>query len=306
MAGLVVAVGAGLLLPATAGATGAPTPIITIPKTTTTTKPKTAKPKTTKPKTRKTTTPTTTTPRSKAPKVTGNTAAIAFYRKVVKATAATEGVEEIYPPQQPLTQAKFAGKRLSWAEMQPTKAGFSPATDVVFVGAEHGKVTFVADTVLYAGKGAIFPDFGLLLTPKGEVLLANGAAARTGPVTKKTPVYPCAGGYSGPKLVAGYDRVGIQFGYSLVGHFDKMKVVDKGKAYQVTSTYPWFGNPAQTATEVDTVPIATDLPALTVIHVSAAGKFAAFTMREANVWAHQKLYPPATNGTCAAYVKGVP
>jgi hypothetical protein len=298
------------MLPAAAGATGAPTPSITIPKTTIpkTTIPKTTIPKTTIPKTTipKTTRPKTTRPKTTRPKVTGNAAAIAFYRKVVKATAATEGVEEIYPPQQPLTQAKFAGKRLSWAEMQSTKAGFSPATDVVFVGAEHGKVTFVADSVLYAGKGTIFPDFGLLLTAKGEVLLANGAAARTGPAGKKTPVYPCAGGYSGPKLVAGYNQVGIQFGYSLIGHFDKMKLVDKAKAYQVTSTYPWFGNPAQTATEVDTVPIATDLPALTVIHVSAAGKFAAFTMREANIWVHQKLYPPATNGICAAYVKGVP
>ena len=274
------------------------TPTTTKPaKTTTTTTPSTTRPS-------KTTT--TKPPTAAAPsKVTGNPAAIALYRKVVKATAAADGVEQLYLAQDPLTQAKYASKRLSWAEMQPTETGYAPAVDIVFVGAAGGKVTFVADSVLYGGKGPDFPDFGLLLTGKGEVILAGGAAARTTPAGKKTTVYPCAGGYSGPTLVAGYPKVGVTFGYSLLGHFGSLKLVDKGKEYQVTSTYSWSTSPARTATEVDTVPIATDLPNETVINVSAGGKFAAFTMRFANVWYHSKLYPPDTNGACAAYLKGV-
>jgi hypothetical protein len=239
------------------------------------------------------------------PKATGNGAAIAFYRKVVVATAATDGVEELYPAQAPLTQARYANKRLSWTEMQPKKAGFSPAADLVFVGASQGRVTFVADSVLYAGKGTSFPNFGLVLTGKGEVILGGGAPARTTPVGKKTTVFPCAGPYSGQALVDGYPKVGLPFGYALYGHFDPMKLADKGKVYEVTSTYPWSKKPARTATEVDTVPRATDLPSESVIHVSAGGQFAAFTVRWANVWYHTKLYPPATTSACAAYVKGV-
>ncbi|MCL6092108.1 MAG: hypothetical protein M1435_04080 [Actinobacteria bacterium] len=315
IAGLAAALGGGLVVPALiwpapAGATGAPAPKITIPKTTIpkTTIPKTTAPKTTAPKTTapKTTAPKTTAPKTNPAEVSGNAGAIAFYRKVVKATEATDGVEEFYPPQEPLTQARYAAKRLSWAEMQPSRAGFAPAGDIVFVGALRGKVTFVADSVIYAGKGARFPDFGLLLTPKGEAVLVGGAAARTAPVGKKTAVYPCAGKYTGPSLVAGYNKVGVAFGYSLLGHYDALKLVDKAKAYEVTSTYPWPGTPVRRATEVDTVPIATDLPTLTVIHVSAGGKFPAFTMREANVWFRQKLYPPDTNGVCTQYLRGVP
>lgn len=273
-----------------------PTTAKRAPTTTTPAKPKPATAKPAKPKPAKAATPS---------KVTGNPAAIAFYRKVVKATAATDGVEQLYLSQGPLTQAKYASKRLSWAEMQPKETGYAPAVDIVFVGAAGGKVTFVADSVLYDGKGPDFPNFGLLLTAKGEVVLAGGAAARTTPAGKKTTVYPCAGDYGGPRVVAGYTKVGGTFGYSLLGHFDSLKLVDKGKEYQVTSTYPWSTSPARTATEVDTVPIATDLPSGTVINVSAGGKFEAFTMRFANVWYRSKLYPPETNGACAAYLKGV-
>lgn len=252
---------------------------------------------------------TTTTPKTgKAappPKPTGNAATIAFYRKVVAASAATDGVEQIYPAQAPLTQVEYSKKGLSWATESPKKAGFTPANDVVFVGASRGKVTFVADSVVYPGKGVSFPSFGVVLTAKGEVVLAGGAPAREAPATKKTQVYPCAGPYKGPHFVAGYPKVGVPFGYSLYGHFDPLKKVDKGKAYQVTSTYPWLVKPARKATEVDIVPVGTYLPSEGVIHVSAVGKYPAFTLEWANVWFKKPLYPPVTNGACAAYLKGV-
>jgi hypothetical protein len=238
------------------------------------------------------------------PKATGDKATIAFYRKLVAATVAADGVEQIYLAQAPLTQVKYSSKEgLAWYVMQPPKEGFAPALDIVFVGAEHGKVTFVADTVAYGGKGPAFPPFGMLLTPKGEVILAGGAPARTTPAGTKTPVTPCAGPTK-VAFVAGYAKVGVPFGYSLLGHFAPMKRV--GKYYDITSTYPWGAKPARTATEIDTVPVGSYLPTAGVIHVSAGGGFAAFTMRWANAWFHTTLYPPKTNGACASYVRGVP
>lgn len=237
------------------------------------------------------------------PKASGDKATIAFYRKVVAATAAAQGVEQIYLAQDPLTQVKYSAKSgLAWYIMQPPKKGFAPALDIVFVGAEHGKVTFVADTVAYGGKGPAFPPFGMVLTPKGEVILGGGAPARTAPPDAKTPVAPCAGPVK-LAFVAGYDKVGVPFGYALYGHFEPMKRV--GKYYEITSTYPWGAKPARTATEVDTVPVGSYLPTAGVIHVSAGGGFAAFTLRWANAWFHTTLYPPRSNGVCAAYLKGV-
>lgn len=247
-----------------------------------------------KPKSRTTTT---------RPKATGNASAIDFYRKVVAATVAADGVEQVYLAQDPLTQVKYSSKGgLSWYIMQPKKAGFAPALDILFIGADHGKVTFVADTVAYGGTGPAFPPFGMLLTSKGEVVLAGGAPARTTPANSKTPVAQC-GGATKVAFVAGYDKVGVAFGYALYGHFDPIKRV--GKNYEITSTYPWATNPARTATEVDTVPVGSYLPTEGVINVSAGGAFPAFTMRWSNHWFHTPLYPPKTNGTCAAYVKGV-
>jgi len=254
----------------------------------------------------KTTTPKTTTPQAaKTPKATGNAGAIAFYRKVVSATQAADGVEQIYASSAPLTQVKYSSTGgLSWYVMQPKKAGFAPAVDIVFVGADSGKVTFVADTVLYPGSGPKFPDFGMLLTAKGEVILAGGAPARTTPATSKTTVAPCVGP-SKVRFVAGYPGVGVAFGYALYGHFDPVKIVDKGKEYAVTSTYPWSSSPSRTATEVDVVSVATHLPVASQITVNAGGGLPAFTLRWANTWFHSTIYPPRTDGTCAAYTKGV-
>jgi hypothetical protein len=239
-----------------------------------------------------------------APKPTGNAAAIAFYRKVVAATQAADGVEQLYPPTAPLTQVRYSKKGLAWLIEGPKKAGYAPAADLVFVGASHGKVSFVADSVFYDGIGPAFPPFGLLLTAKGEVLLAGGAPASTSPPGTKTPVQPCVGPTK-IAFVAGYPAVGVPFGYSLYGHFYPMKSADKGKVEEVTSTYPWVFKPARTATEVDTIEVSDDLPVAGVIHVSAGGGMPAFTLRWVNKWFHKRLYPPKTNGTCAAYEKGL-
>jgi hypothetical protein len=238
------------------------------------------------------------------PKPTGNATAIAFYRKVVAATRAEDGVEQLYPPTAPLTQVLYSKKGLAWYIESPKKPGYAPAADLVFIGASRGKVTFVADSVLYEGTGPVFPPFGLLLTAKGEVLLAGGAPASTSPPGAKTPVQPCVGPTK-VTFVAGYPAVGVPFGYALYGHFEAMKQADKGKVEEVTSTYPWALKPARTATEVDTVEVSNDLPIAGVIHVSAGGGMAAFTLRWVNKWFHGRLYPPKTNGACVAYEKGL-
>jgi len=235
---------------------------------------------------------------------TGNRAAIAFYRKVVSATQAAAGEEQAYLPTAPLTQVLYSKKGLSWYIEQPKKAGFAPAADLVYIGAAHGKVSFVADSVIYEGVGPVFPTFGLLLTAKGEVLLAGGAPASTTPPGPKATAQPCAGPAK-PAFVAGYPKVGVPFGYSLYGHFYPMKLTDKGKEEEVTSTYPWSQKPKRTATEVDLIDVATHLPLEGTITVSAGGPFAAFSLRWANRWFRTPLYPPKTNGTCTAYEKGL-
>ncbi len=237
------------------------------------------------------------------PKATGDAAAIALYRKVVAATSATSGVEEIFTAAAPLTQARYSSAGLSWYIMQPKKAGFAAADDVVFIAAAGGKVRFVTDSVVYGGTGkAPFPPFGLVLTAKGEVLLDGAAPALAAPPLPTTPIEACATPLKPPHFVAGYPQVGVAYGYSLYGHFDPLK--QAAKDYDVTSTFPWSSKPSRTATELDVVQASTDLPVESIVHVSAGGQYPAFTLRWVNVWFKKALYPPKTNGACAAYLKG--
>ena len=188
--------------------------------------------------------------------------------------------------------------------MQPEKSGYTPADDVVFIAAAAGKVRFVTDSVVYGGTGkAPFPPFGLVLTAKGEVLLDGAAPALAAPPRPTTPIEACAAPVKAPHFVAGYPKVGVTYGYTLYGHFDPLKRA--GQDYDVTSEFPWSFKPSRTATEVDVVPVSTHLPVETIVHVSAAGQFPAFTLRWANIWFKKTLYPPKTNGACEAYVKGV-
>lgn len=197
-----------------------------------------------------------------------------------------------------------AGGRDSWYQFEPPQPGYSPSSGVVWVAASAGRVRFVAETVTYGGVGTRFAAFGLVLTPKGEVMLGGGATPSTSSGTSVEIAYnPCDGPTSGAHYVGGYSKVGVTSGYGLYGRF--LSIRTAGRNVVVTSTYPW-GTKGQRATEIDTISATTYLPSRTVIHISAARGVAAFTLAYRTTWYHTPLSPPKSTGVCSTYLKSVP
>lgn len=225
---------------------------------------------------------------------TGNPAVIAYYRQVVAATRAADGVRYTYDASAPFDQLKLFGKgRWSVYSNSWPHAGFYGVDDTAFAGARNGRVTFVSDTLVWGGRGPNFSPFGEVLTALGEVELYGNAEASTTP-TKSQPIWqPCAGSVHGP--VAGATKVGGPSGYGLYGDFRTMKRVGANEV--VVSTFPY--GKGHVATETDVIDRATHLPVSGTTMVSGAPGQPAYTTRWTLTWYHVPIYPPRTDGTCA-------
>lgn len=238
--------------------------------------------------------------------VTGNAATIAFYRKVVRATRAAPAVDYEFGDVDSPAQAKFEpGGHVNWYWDVPPQPGYKPVPGIVWVGARGGRVQFVTAT-LVCGRSdirrACFP-FGLVLTPRGEIILSGGAST----VPASTPIrergyQPCYGPTVGRPQVGSYSKLGVASGYGLYGHF--LPIRRSGDTVLVTSTYP-YGSRGQRATEVDTISATTFLPSRYVIHVSAAAGVAGFVVGATVHWFKVPYAPPNSNGICATYLKSI-
>ena len=231
---------------------------------------------------------------------TGNRAVIAYFRQVVAATRAADGAEYTYSASAPLDRLKLLPKGgwsvYSWSWPHP---GYYPIDDTFFVGASHGRITFVTDTMTWGGHGPTFSPFGEVLSSRGEVELFGGAVATTTPPQHQTIMQPCDGLVHGP--VASYTKVGVPSGYGLGGDFRSMKRVGPNEV--VISTYP--AGKGHVATETDVIDRATDLPLSGTTVVSGTPGEPAFTMHWSVAWYHTPLYLPRTDGVCASISAGV-
>ncbi|MDA8292089.1 MAG: hypothetical protein M0Z33_10495 [Actinomycetota bacterium] len=245
--------------------------------------------------------------RDRSPRaVSGNPAVIAFYRKVVAATRAATAVAEYFTATDSIAEVRVNPNRsYTWYQLGPPNPGFTPARGVLWIVAAAGRVRFVTESFVYGGVGKSFGPFGIALSSRGEVMLGGNAFPRVVSPSAASPsgslhVYqPCAGVTSGAVDVGGYVKVGGPAGYGLYGDFLSMHRA--GGSEIVTSRYPW-GRRGQKVTEVDTVPLATDLPVRSVQHVSAVPGIPAYTFAYSSVWYHSPVQPPTSDGICATYL----
>lgn len=191
--------------------------------------------------------------------VTGDPAAIAFYRLVVKATSGERRTLDVATG---FTQLEETQTAVSWRFGEAKLPGYVKATDHVVISAAHRKVVWLTDLLVPDNctptANRRCDDVKVVLDHSGVFfhLMAKGSSA----------CYVSAQG-----SIFGYTKVGVASGYSLYGRFLPLKQV--GGNVDVTSIYP-YGH--QQATEVDTVSPKTHLPSVTVVHVAGGGlpKFA--------------------------------
>jgi hypothetical protein len=209
-------------------------------------------------------------PAGAASLVSGNSAAIAFYRAVVDATQHQGGVDEVQTGF--VVMKDTLGKDVASVSLAmgsgklPT--GYVQVTEHLTVADSSGKISWASDALTPVCAG-LCPDipYQLLLTSAG--LFGHfGSSAASG---------TCWAHDSGS---LDYLKVGTPFGYDLVGNFGPLKR-SKGSVV-VTSTYPWGSK--DSATEVDTVPANTHLPVTGLVHVAATVGQAAFQYRWTNKW----------------------
>jgi hypothetical protein len=203
--------------------------------------------------------------------VSGNSAAIAFYRTVVAATQHQGGVDEVqtgFVVMKDTLSKTSAGVSVTMGSgRQPT--GYVQTTEHLTVADSGGKISWASDALTPMCATVVCPDipYQLLLTSAGLF------------------------GHFGSSIAAGtcwthdsgsldYLRVGAPFGYDLVGNFGPLK--NSKDAVVVTSTYPWGSK--DSATEVDTIPSNTHLPVSGVVHVAATVGQPAFQYRWTNKW----------------------
>ncbi|HQU26036.1 MAG TPA: hypothetical protein PLS29_03285 [Acidimicrobiales bacterium] len=225
---------------------------------------------------------------------TGNAAAIAFYRKVAAATDAEASTHYTYSAAQTLVRVKNLGAgNLSWLMADPPKAGYRPAHGAVWLVASQGRTTYVTETVLPTSPAEGFAPFELVLTPRGEVMMAA-------PTTPSAP-QRCVSRTSGTPYVGLDTATGKPIGYTVVGRFSALRRV--GDTVYVTSTYSWG---PQTAIEVDTVSATTYLPSRSVYRVLAHHGIPGFTFALDDItWGTTPPSPPVSNGVCATYLASI-
>ena len=210
-------------------------------------------------------------PASASSLVSGNTAAIAFYRAVVAATQHQGGVDEVQTGF--VVMKDTLGKDVASVSLTmgsgKLPAGYVEVTERLTVADSSGKISWASDALTPVCPSGLCPDvpYQLLLTSAG--LFGHfGSTAGSG---------TCWTRDSGS---LDYLKVGTPFGYELVGNFAPLRR-SKG-AVVVTSTYPWGSK--DSATEVDTIPAGTHLPLSGTVHVAPTVGQAAFEYRWTNKW----------------------
>ncbi|HET9060916.1 MAG TPA: hypothetical protein VFN61_13425 [Acidimicrobiales bacterium] len=216
-------------------------------------------------------------------RTTGDPATIAFYRTVAAATAAKSGLVEVSSGFSSVREA--SSLPFSWAQNEAPSASFTPVVDHITIAAKAGKIIWISDVM--TPQHGCKPTAAHMCEPAHIELTPKGLFAEVG-------ASGCATQGHGSLLL--FSAVGGPIGYQAYGHF--LPMVRKGANVVVTSTYP-VG--AQVATEVDTIPYATRLPIMTVVHVAKAKGRAAFTSTTSTNWLSQQPAFPAmrvcTGGT---------
>jgi hypothetical protein len=196
---------------------------------------------------------------------TGNSKTIAFYRAMARKT-------QVYGTNL-VRQTGFAslqvdGKYAVWSNAEAPPAGFSPAREDIIIASTNGKVTWVTDLITARCSGGKCASVETLLDSSGVFSRQPSGPYSTSCWTKS----------QGP--IAGITKTGGPSGYGVNGYFAPMKQV--GGNGLVTSTYP-YGN-GRTATELDTISLATDLPIKGVIRVSSGRGLRAFYYSFSDSW----------------------
>lgn len=226
-------------------------------------------------------------PAHASPTVSGNHAAIAFYRHVVAATQRQRAVEEVQTGFVALQDRVLKGTAtVAWTTgtgRVPT--GFVPVTEHLTVASKGGKIAWATDLFTPDCPTKLCPD-----VPYQVLLTASGMLGRvTGNVKAEERAGRCWAQDKGGNLDA--LSVGAPFGYQLVGHYRPLE--RSGSTVKVTSTYPW--GMKGSATEVDTINARTDLPTSGVTKVAATAGNPAFTYRWTSRWlAHAPAEPKVT------------
>lgn len=205
---------------------------------------------------------------------TGNAKAIAFYRLMVKTIARYDGLLQ---SRSGYAVVETTSTGTGWtygshAAVVPT--GFSPATEVVTDALSGGKVLWVAD--LMTPKCGAAGSCGTNVPARG-ILNTQGLYVQVLAPSKPPSCWERIPGDTG--AVAGYTKLGGPV-YETNGHFDPIKRV--GKNELVTSTFPW--TKTSTATEIDTISLATHLPTYGVVYAPKDGAAPAFAYAWTNSW----------------------
>jgi hypothetical protein len=240
-----------------------------------------------------------------SPEVSGNQAAISYFRLVSQATsrmAAQEltlvGVEAIKDDVS--GPAGSYGWSVSLDELggAPVPSGYVPTIEQVTVAAKAGLITWASNLEVPSGCPSAS---AATCTRKNDNTTFLYLLTNAGIFTH--PVHPdlCWSKFSsGGSLDSGdfsaLNNTGGPSGYPLYG--DYLSLRQAGGTVVVTATYR-IGD-GQTATETDTVDAATHLPVSTLINVSATTGHPGYTQRWVNHWLTTAPAEPQVGTRCSS------
>jgi hypothetical protein len=203
----------------------------------------------------------------------------------VAATRRTAGVEEVQTGYSAIGDAAGTASTFSMVSaVGVVPAGYVRAVEHITIANDDGHVLWLSDDLVPAACG---PKAVGSCLPVAVLLLPGGAFWHFGSAGLSAARGSCWGTLS-DAAVDGYTQTGAAYGYDLYGRFSPMHRV--GGSELVTSIFPW--GTAQTATEVDTVPVTTHLPTLGAVHISATPGHPGFSYRWTNHWLTRALPVP--------------
>jgi len=238
-----------------------------------------------------------------SPEVSGNQAAISYFRLVSQATSrmgAQEltlvGVETIKDDVSGPAGSYGWSVSLDEPGGAPVQSGYVPAIEQVTVAAKAGLITWASNLDVPSGCPSAS---AATCTRKNDNITFLYLLTNAGVFTH--PVHPdLCWSSSGASLDSGdfspLNNTGGPSGYPLDG--DYLSLRQAGGTVVVTSTYR-VGD-GQTATETDTVDAATHLPVSTLIHVAATAGHPGYTQRWVNRWLTTAPAEPRLGTLCTS------
>lgn len=226
--------------------------------------------------------------------VSGNPAVIAYFRLVSAASQRMAAQELTITGEAAI---KDYVSRQSWDVTTadtvgaPVPSGYVPAVQYITVAAEAGRITWISSVIVPAGcPSANTPRCPGTANNVPALFLLTSAGFFIHPYR-----YPDLCWSKGKGSVDGWSETGGPFGYELYGDYVSMRRV--GASIQVVSTYAVGGG--QTATETDTVDVATHLPTSTFINVPAASGHQGYTQHWTNRWLTTAPSQPQVGALCS-------